>query len=59
MVPTLLLNGRFDEANDACVAPFLDRLPKVKWYQFTESSHMPQWEERDHFMKIVREFLTL
>ncbi|TDL20990.1 proline iminopeptidase protein [Rickenella mellea] len=58
-VPTLLLNGRYDEASDACVMPFFERIPKVRWYRFAESSHMPHWEERDLFMKIVGEFLRV
>ncbi|KAI0719387.1 proline-specific peptidase [Cerioporus squamosus] len=48
-VPTLLLNGRYDEAQDSVV---------VKWYTFAESSHMPQYEERERFMQVVSDFLT-
>ncbi|KAI5114837.1 hypothetical protein M0805_001811, partial [Coniferiporia weirii] len=40
-VPTLILNGRYDEAQDACVEPFFWRIPRAKWYTFPESSHMP------------------
>lgn len=56
-VPTLLLNGRYDEAQDKCVLPFFQKIDKVKWYRFAEGSHMPHWEERDHYMQVVGDFL--
>lgn len=58
-VPTLLLNGRYDEAQDSVVEPFFKEIQsKVKWYTFSESSHMPQYEERELYMKHVGDFLT-
>lgn len=39
-VPTLLINGRYDEAQDEVVEPFFERIPKVKWFRFAESSHV-------------------
>ncbi|KII87182.1 hypothetical protein PLICRDRAFT_55188 [Plicaturopsis crispa FD-325 SS-3] len=57
-VPTLLLNGRHDEAQDSVVAPFFHTIPKVKWFTFAESSHMPMFEERERYMEIVGNFLT-
>lgn len=56
-VPTLLLNGRYDEAQDSAMLPFMTRIPKVKWVQFAESSHMSQFEERERFMHIVGTWL--
>ncbi|KAL8993436.1 MAG: hypothetical protein Q9169_006353 [Polycauliona sp. 2 TL-2023] len=56
-VPTLLLNGRYDEAQDDVVEPFFQEIEKVKWYRFAESSHTPQLEEREEFMKVVARFL--
>lgn len=56
--PTLVLNGRYDMAQDSIVAPFFERIPKVKWVQFSESSHMPYWEEPERHFKIVGSFLT-
>ena len=58
-VPTLLLNGKYDEAQDSVVLPYFRALKKVKWYTFAESSHMPQYEEREKYMQIVGDFLTL
>jgi proline-specific peptidase len=57
-VPTLLLNGRYDEATDDVVEPFWEEIGKVRWFTFAESSHMPHWEERGKFMKIVAGFLV-
>lgn len=55
--PTLILNGQYDEAQDVCVLPFFQRIPKAKWYTFPESSHMPHWEEREKYMQVVNDFL--
>lgn len=55
--PTLLINGRYDNAQDEVVEPFFRSIPKVKWYKFAESSHLPQLEEREEFMKLVAAFL--
>ncbi|KAJ8481737.1 hypothetical protein ONZ51_g5825 [Trametes cubensis] len=56
-VPTFLLNGAYDEAADSSVMPFFKLIPKVKWFTFAESSHMPHWEEREKYMKLVADFL--
>ncbi|KAL9577770.1 MAG: hypothetical protein Q9212_006154, partial [Teloschistes hypoglaucus] len=56
-VPTFLINGRYDNASDEVCGPFWKSIPKVKWYRFAESSHLPQFEEREEFMRLVAEFL--
>ncbi|EMD40673.1 hypothetical protein CERSUDRAFT_148965 [Gelatoporia subvermispora B] len=56
-VPTLLLNGEFDEAKDSVVVPFFNLIPRVKWYTFPNSSHMPQWEARTKYVQVVGDFL--
>jgi L-proline amide hydrolase len=54
----LLLNGRYDEAMDMVVEPYWKELGgKTRWYTFATGSHMPFWEERDHFMDLVAQFL--
>ena len=58
IAPTLLINGRYDEAQNSCVMPFFKEIAKVKWFEFAESSHMPHLEERELFMDIVAEFLS-
>jgi pimeloyl-ACP methyl ester carboxylesterase len=57
-VPTLVLNGAYDEAQDECVEPFIKLIPDVKWVRFEESSHFPQWEERELYVKTVGDWLT-
>ncbi|KAI1439655.1 Alpha/Beta hydrolase protein [Annulohypoxylon stygium] len=57
-VPTLLLNGRYDEVSELCVEPWFRSIPNVKWVVFENASHMAHWEERDRFMKLVGTFLT-
>ncbi|KAK7029361.1 hypothetical protein VNI00_014615 [Paramarasmius palmivorus] len=56
-VPTLLINGRLDEAQDDTMRPFFEKIGKVKWVKFAESSHMAHHEERERFMLEVGLFL--
>ncbi|PWY92272.1 proline-specific peptidase [Aspergillus heteromorphus CBS 117.55] len=56
-VPTLLINGKYDEAQDSAVEPFFHGIDKVKWVTFSESSHCPQLEEREKYLQIVGDFL--
>ena len=56
--PTLVMNARYDMAQDIAVMPFFHRLPKVKWVKFSESSHMPYWEEPKFYYEVVGQFLT-
>ena len=55
---TLLINGRYDEAQDETVEPYAKLIPDVKWEKFAESSHTPLWEERERYMEVVGRFLT-
>ncbi|OCL06054.1 proline iminopeptidase [Glonium stellatum] len=55
--PTLLINGRYDEATDEVVEPYFEKVGKAKWVTFTESSHMPHLEERDRFIDVISRFL--
>jgi len=57
-VPTLITNGRYDEATDKVVYPFFNNISKVKWVQFSESSHTAQLEETDRVMEVVGQFFT-
>ncbi|KAL2037445.1 hypothetical protein N7G274_009725 [Stereocaulon virgatum] len=58
MVPTLLINGKYDEVQDVAVAPFFEQISKVKWVTLEQSSHMGHFEERKRFMEIVGRFLS-
>ncbi|MCJ1230656.1 hypothetical protein MMC12_007330 [Toensbergia leucococca] len=56
-VETLIMNGRYDEAQDSCVVPFFRKIPKVKWVTLAESSHTGHLEERERYMQLVGGFL--
>ncbi|KAJ6610660.1 proline-specific peptidase [Mycena sp. CBHHK59/15] len=58
IVPTLLINGRMDEAQNSVVEPFFRAITKVKWVELAESSHMAMWEERERFMEVLGGFLV-
>lgn len=56
-VPTLLINGVDEGADDASLEKFQKGVVNSKWVKFTGSSHTPHLEEREKFMKVVAEFL--
>ncbi|KIJ40983.1 hypothetical protein M422DRAFT_60548 [Sphaerobolus stellatus SS14] len=53
----LVLNSRSDKAQDEVVEPFYRIVPRCKWLQFAESSHLPFWEEREKPTQVVADFL--
>lgn len=57
-IPVLLINGRFDEGQNSCVAPFFNNIPRVRWVTMDQSSHLPMFEERERYMEIMGDFLT-
>ena len=58
-VPTFVINGRKDIAQDFVVAPFYQKIKKVKWITFEKSSHTPMFEERELFLERIAEFVEL
>jgi len=56
-VPTLVINGKDDIAQDFVVQGFLDRIPRSRHLKFRKSSHTPFWEERPAYMAAVGAFL--
>ncbi|KAH9945095.1 proline-specific peptidase [Epithele typhae] len=59
-VPTLVLNGHYDEAQDSVVQPFFQHIPSnVRWFTFANSSHVPHHEERELYMQRVGDFLSM
>ena len=58
-VPTLVMNGKEDEAQNVCVEPFESLIPKglVVRREFSNSSHMPFWEEQEEYLTAVSDFL--
>lgn len=58
-VPTFIINGEADMAEDFVVAPLFWGIPQVKWITIASSSHMPFWETRERYMELVTQFLAL
>jgi L-proline amide hydrolase len=57
IAPTLVINGAYDEATDACVRPYVEGIAGARWHRFPASSHMPHVEERADYMAVVDDFL--
>jgi L-proline amide hydrolase len=56
--PTLLVSGRYDEATEATIRPYAERIPDVRWTIFPDSSHMPHVEEEEAYLRLVGAFLS-
>ena len=56
-VPTLILGGRYDEVSPIVAREIHRHVPGSELTLFPNSSHLPFWEEREHFMKRVLKFL--
>lgn len=54
--PTLVVNGTEEGAQDFVIAPFLEKIPKVKWVKFAKS-HCPFWEDKEYYFDTVGNFL--
>jgi len=55
--PTLVLSGAFDEADETCSKPFVDRIPRVQSRVLAQSSHMPHIEQPSECIDAVRDYL--
>ncbi|GAW21675.1 hypothetical protein ANO14919_111980 [Xylariales sp. No.14919] len=58
-VPTLLINGTEDEAQDVAMQPFFDHIEKVKWITLDNASHFSHVDQREKYMEHLRAFLTM
>jgi pimeloyl-ACP methyl ester carboxylesterase len=57
-VPTLLINGIDEYASGDAVKPFLDEIPDVRLVTIEGTTHSPNLEKKEEYMKIVGGFLT-
>ncbi|KAH7911485.1 proline-specific peptidase [Hygrophoropsis aurantiaca] len=55
--PTLLTNGVAEGAQDFCVMPFFEKIPRIKWVKFAES-HIPFFEDKERYFQVLVDFLT-
>ncbi|KAI0880339.1 uncharacterized protein GGS22DRAFT_193399 [Annulohypoxylon maeteangense] len=44
-VPTLLVNGKYDEVTDSCARTWFNTIPRIRWVTLENSSHMTHFEE--------------
>lgn len=58
-LPTLVLGGRYDEVTPKVAEQIRNGIPGAHGVTFSESSHVPFWEERDRFLAVVARFLNM
>lgn len=56
-VPTLLINGAQDEAQDVAQQPFFDHIGQVKWITLDNAAHFSHVDQRESYMKHLGTFL--
>lgn len=57
-VPTLVLGGRYDEVTPVVAEQIYRGIPGARHHTFEASSHVPFWEERAEFLRVLGEFLV-
>ena len=57
-LPMLFLAGRYDEATPESAAYYRSLAPGSELVIFEKSSHMPQLEEPERYLAVVRDFLA-
>lgn len=55
-VLTLVINGAGDGATDTTVAPFVEKIPNVKWVKFEVSCSLGQLLEAELMSDMLTEF---
>ncbi len=56
-VPALITAGRYDQVTPAVAESIHRRIKGSKLVIFERSSHVPMWEEREEYVRTVRDFL--
>ena len=57
-VPTLVTGGKYDEVSPKVARGIHRGIKHSKLVMFANSAHLPIWEERERFIKVVRKFLN-
>ena len=57
-VPTLVLGGRYDEVSPVVASDIHEYIRGSELTFFSNSSHLPFWEERERFMQRVLKFMS-
>lgn len=58
-VPTLIINGEYDEATDEVQRPFFTNIEKVKWVVQNDVGHIGYLEQPDKYVSILSDFLAV
>ncbi|MER3602341.1 MAG: proline iminopeptidase [Nitrososphaerota archaeon] len=56
-IPTLITVGKYDEVTPRVAQVIHERIKGSKLVIFQRSSHVAFWEERDRYLKVVKEFI--
>ena len=56
-VPSLVINGSKDMVQDFVIAGYFWGIKKSKWVTLENTSHIPFWEEREKYIRLVGEWL--
>ena len=57
-VPTLITGGRYDEVTPAVAERLHRAIPGSEHVTFERSAHLPMWEERGRYLRVVGDFLA-
>ncbi|MEA2066578.1 MAG: proline iminopeptidase-family hydrolase [Thermotogota bacterium] len=57
-VPTLILNGRYDESTPVISGTLAQEIKDSKWVLFDNSAHMPHLEEKEKYLDLLTDFLN-
>ncbi|KAE9401159.1 proline-specific peptidase [Gymnopus androsaceus JB14] len=57
-VPTLLISSPFDTVQENAYSPWFREIPKIKWVEIIESTHLTQFEAPAHYLSAVISFLS-
>jgi hypothetical protein len=50
-----LISAPLDEIQECAVVPFFNKIPKVKWVELQNSTHLGQFEEPERYVYTIRE----
>ncbi|KAJ7585339.1 Alpha/Beta hydrolase protein [Mycena floridula] len=55
--PTLLISAPNDSVQLPAVLPWFERVPKLKWVELQDSTHLAMYEEPDRYFAVLLQFL--
>ena len=56
-VPTLITTAKYDEVSPNVAMSIHKEIKGSKLATFQKSAHLPMWDEREKYLKVVRTFL--